>query len=110
MGHILKPIEARIRSILKTIFLTSFFLFDDNLKPTKPIAVNLEKQYLESYQNHYHRINPFDPIHVRVPSRWVLLDTDVSDYSRFKKSTIYTKLFKPQQTVRKMMVYLKSNH
>ena len=100
----LKEIRKRIR-----VHSASFFLFDDKLKPTKPIAINLADQYLESYQTHYHRINPFDPIHVRIPSRWVLLDTDVSDYSMLKTSSFYTEFLKPQHTVRQMMLYLKSN-
>ena len=102
--EVLKEIQRAIRT-----HSLSFFLFDDTLRPTNPIAINLAKQHLQSYQTYYHRLNPFDPIYVRVPSRWVLLDTDVSVYSEFKNSRIFTEFLKPQHTVRQMMVYLKSS-
>ena len=98
-----------LNEIQKTIrtHSSSFFLFDDELRPTNPVAINLAERHLKSYQAHYHRLNPFDPIYVNVPSRWVLLDTDVSDYSELKTSPIFTEFLEPQQTVRQMMLYLK---
>jgi DNA-binding CsgD family transcriptional regulator len=102
--QVLEALQTVIRNDTCT-----FFLFDENLHPFDPIAINIREKYLRLYQEHFYRFNHFDPTHGCLKARPAIADSVLFHSSAFKKSYIYNEFFKTHDIQRQLVLYLKSN-
>jgi len=103
--------KAVLKALQKTIPTDSsnFFLFDQKRKPINPVALNLDEKYLQLYQSHFFRDNPFDPINLGVPSKAAIPDKSLYCLPDFTKTGFFNDFLRPQEIRRQMVIFLKSN-
>lgn len=101
---VLEAIQNTIR-----IDSASFFLFDENMTPSNPVAFNIREKYLHLYMDHFFRFNHFDPTHGCVKAKPAVTDSNLLPFSEFKKSYFYNEFLKTHNVHRQMVLYLQSN-
>lgn len=104
-SKVLEAIQNTIR-----IDSASFFLFDENMTPSDPVAFNIREKYLHLYMDHFFRFNHFDPTHGCVKARPAVADSNLLPFSEFKKSYFYNEFLKTHNVHRQLVLYLQSNH
>ncbi|MGD9212931.1 MAG: GAF domain-containing protein, partial [Desulfobacteraceae bacterium] len=96
-----------IRNIIQ-IDTANFFLFDENMVPYDPVALNIAEKYLHLYTDHFHRFNHFDPTYGCIKNRPAVTDNNLLPFSVFKKSYFYNEFLKVHNVHRQMVLYLQS--
>lgn len=100
-----------LMSLQKVIHVDTcnFFIYDDNLQAFNPVAINIREKYLQQYQEHYYRYDPFNLTHGYLQCRPVVSDSVLFQSSEFKNSIFYNDFLQSHDVSRQLVLFLRGN-
>jgi len=87
---------------------TIFWLTNSDGRLTKPVYVNIQRQYMPRYHSYFFRQNPFDLVNLDPLPKTCLTMEQIVSLTDFRKTEYYNDFIKPQKIRRQMAVYVKA--